>query len=93
MLENGYFDLNPAIALHKVSPDCYRAYDIENGDVFEINETAYRILTLIQEGRCIRDIVETMKSEFAAEAVEIEADVKDFLSQAIGERIIKQRGC
>ena len=90
MLENKVYRVKPTIALQKISDNCFRAYDIVDGDVFELNETSYRMLLLLSQGNTPQGVVQAFLSEYAVDRDELERDVEGLIAQALREGIIEE---
>lgn len=96
MLEIGpnfSFALNDDILLREVGETAqYYAFNLENGDHFSLNETAYVALEMIGPGILFDDLVQKFAVNYNLNETEIIQDVAEIVSVALSNGIVKELG-
>ena len=63
-------------------------YDPESGDTHYISETGKAILSLLDEEIEFDELVSKLCEAYSAERDEIESDVREFLDELIGQKVV-----
>ena len=63
-------------------------YDPESGDTHYISETGKAILSLLDEEIEFDELVSKLCEAYSAERDEIESDVREFLDELIGKKVV-----
>lgn len=83
--------LNEDIMLRSVvGIDRFYAFNIENGDHFNVNETAYRALEIISAGITFEDLVRKYAEEFELGEAKASQDLSEVIEFALENNIIKE---
>ena len=79
------------IALQAVPElDHYYALDIENGDHFKVNESAYWVLENIASGVTITNLVPRFAEEYNISTDAAEKDLHEVIAFALENRIVEE---
>ena len=63
-------------------------YDPESGDTHYISETGKSILSLLDEEIEFDELVSQLCEAYSAERDEIESDVREFLDELVGKKVV-----
>lgn len=63
-------------------------YDPDSGDTHYISETGKAILSLLDEEIEFDELVSKLCEDYSAERDEIESDVREFLDELIGKKVV-----
>lgn len=63
---------------------------LENNGLFMLNEISGRIWTLIQEGKEVPEIAQTLEEEYDAPAEMIRQDLEEFLEELVKHGILER---
>jgi PqqD family protein of HPr-rel-A system len=66
-------------------------FNPSTGDSFSVNQTANKILKLLQEEKTNKEIIAQLNKEFSIDVSTIEKDLNDFLYQLNAFQIISQQ--
>jgi hypothetical protein len=70
----------------------YYVFDLESGDHFQVNHTAYWVLEAIGTGLKLADLKLKFAGRFELEAETVEKDLAEVIRFAIENHIIKEMG-
>ena len=62
------------------------------GKIHHTNPTGSRVWELLQEGRSLGEIIQTLESEFEAGPADLERDVTEFLEVLERENVVENAG-
>lgn len=82
------FQISPSVALQELNGISFRAFDIENGDVYELNETSFHLLKLFRESNDFDTITDVFLNEYEVSEDELKQDLYDTLMQFLSLNII-----
>lgn len=63
-----------------------------NGKIHHTNPTGSRVWELLQDGRSLGEMIQTLESEFDATPAELERDVAEFLEALERENVVESSG-
>lgn len=70
--------------------DHYYAFDIENGDQFQLNQTAHWVLQAIGRGVDFQQLLENFIKTFGVDANLAQTDLSEIIIHAFDNQIIKE---
>lgn len=80
--------INDKIVFRKVSDETVMAFNPENGDMYELNDIAHEIITLLKEGIDGTTIIERLTDEYNADENTIVGDISPMLDRLIELKIL-----
>lgn len=91
--------MNPALRYNVHDDVTFQKLDDETvvvhlgtGRIHHTNPTGSRVWELLQEGRSLGEIIQTLASEFEASPADLERDVTDFLEVLEREKVVEYAG-
>lgn len=70
--------------------DHYYAFNVANGDHFELNHSAYWVLETIGQGVTLAELTERFTGQFEIDPMTADKDIAEVLGFGIANQIIKE---
>lgn len=85
------FALNDQIVLQSIPElDHYYAFDIENGDQFQLNHTAHWVLQTVGAGIEWRELCETFADRYGLPTESFDQELLPVIQSALQSKILKE---
>ena len=72
---------------HDVTSDKYYLFNVDNGNHYNLNQTGFEILQLIENGENTKDIAQKMSKNYNVEAKLIIADIENVIDLLLKEKL------
>lgn len=86
------YRLRRGVRLRKGPKDSCWAFCLDSGEHFELNATAYYVLTEVERGTDAEQIARHLSQEYGLEASKASEDVHDLLKQAVEHGLVVEEG-
>ena len=83
------FRLRPDIRLREATGSFW-AFNVEDGRHYELNETAFFVLSVLARGAAADEIVTAVAEEYGIDTDEAEKDLAELLEYALEEQVIEE---
>ena len=84
------FKLSKKYLLHEINKEVFWLFDLEDGDVFELNASSYSILSCFDGRTPFNLIRDRMVSQYdGADSQEVVSDLKNFVTKMIDGNILE----
>lgn len=80
--------LRPGLRLRKGPSDTFWVFDLENGEHFEVNRTAFSVLEALEGGAEFETIVFKLADEYGTDEDTARADVAELLEKCATEGLV-----
>jgi len=88
--QHSVFKLSKKYLLHEITEEAFWLFDLEDGDVFELNTSSYSILSCFDGRTPFNLIQDRMVSKYdGAYSQEVGSDLKEFVTKMIDENILE----
>ncbi len=88
--EHRVFKLSKKYLLHEITEEAFWLFDLEDGDVFELNASSYFILSCFDGRTPFNLIRDEMVSKYdGADSQKIVSDLKEFVKKMIDGNILE----
>ena len=88
--QNGVLKLSKKYLLHKIYEEAFWLFDLEDGDVFELNASSYFILSCFDGRTPFNLIRDRIVSKYdGADSQKIVSDLKEFVTKMIDGNILE----
>ena len=72
---------------HDVTSDKYYLFNVDNGNHYNLNQTGFEILTLLEKSTPKNDIAKQMSKNYNVEAKLISADIENVIALLLKEKL------
>ena len=86
------YRLRRSVRLRKGPRNSYWAFCLESGEHFELNSTAYEVLTQLGGGADLEEIAKYLSEEYGVELDAASTDVRELLNEATEHGLVEEEG-